>query len=42
MQILARACGHNHLSRFSQDDLTTWNRDIAYLTGIAYGGVTPL
>ncbi len=42
MQILARACGHNHLSRFSQDDLTTWKRDIAYLTGIAYGGVTPL
>jgi len=42
MQILARACGHNHLSRFSQDDLTTWNRDIAYLTGITYAGVVPL
>jgi glutamate synthase domain-containing protein 2 len=42
MQVLARACGHDHLSGFNFDDLTTWNRDIAYLTGIPYAGVTPL
>ena len=42
MQILARACGHTHLNQFVKDDLTTFNRDIAYLTGIAYGGVVPL
>ncbi|MCI0711692.1 MAG: glutamate synthase-related protein [Chloroflexi bacterium] len=42
MQVLARACGHDHLSGFNLDDLTTWNRDIAYLTGIPYAGVTPL
>ena len=42
MQILARACGHTHLDQFVKDDLTTFNRDIAYLTGIAYGGVVPL
>jgi glutamate synthase domain-containing protein 2 len=42
MSILARACGHDHLDRFSQHDLTTWNRDVAYLTGVAYAGVTPL
>jgi len=42
MQVLARACGHGHLNQFAMDDLTTWNRDVAYLTGIAYAGVTPI
>ena len=42
MKILARACGHEHINQFSIDDLTTYKRDIAYLTGIPYAGVTPL
>ena len=42
MKILARACGHRSLAEFSIGDLTTWNRDLAYLTGVPYGGVTPL
>ena len=42
MQVLARACGHDHLNKFEGGDLTTWNRDIAYLTGVAFGGVVPL
>ncbi len=42
MKILARACGHRALSDFCQGDLTTWKRDIAYLTGVSYAGVTPL
>jgi glutamate synthase domain-containing protein 2 len=42
MQVLARACGHAHLNQFCVDDLTTWKRDIAYLTGVPYGGITPL
>ena len=42
MQVLARACGHSHLNQFCVDDLTTYNRDIAHLTGIRYGGVMPL
>ncbi len=42
MQVLARACGHDHLNQFSMADLTTWKRDVAYLTGVEYGGVTPL
>ena len=42
MQVLARACGHSHLNQFALDDLTTWDRDMAYLTGIPYAGVTPL
>ena len=42
MQVLARACGHTHLNQFRQADLTTWKRDVAHLTGVAYGGVTPV
>jgi glutamate synthase domain-containing protein 2 len=42
MKILARACGHEKLSDFNMNDLTTWKRDIAYLTGVSYGGVVPL
>jgi glutamate synthase domain-containing protein 2 len=39
MCVLARACGHDDLSRFCTDDLTTFDREMAHLTGIAYGGV---
>ena len=39
MAVLARACGHDHLDQFCTDDLTTFDREIAHLTGIAYGGV---
>jgi hypothetical protein len=39
--VLARACGHRHVSDFGADDLFTSDRDIAALTGVAYGGVAP-
>ena len=39
MQVMARACGHDHLSRFNAGDLTTWKKDMADLSGVAYGGV---
>lgn len=39
MQVMARACGHDHLSQFNTDDLTTWKKDMAGLSGVAYGGV---
>ena len=39
MQVMARACGHDHLSQFNIDDLTTWKKDMASLSGVAYGGV---
>ncbi len=42
MKIMARGCGHTALSEFCPDDLTTWKRDVAYLTGIKYAGVVPL
>ncbi|MEM8748787.1 MAG: glutamate synthase-related protein [Pseudomonadota bacterium] len=40
MQVMARACGHNHLSQFNRDDLTSWKRDMADLSGVAFGGVS--
>jgi len=39
MKILARACGHSSLSEFNINDLTAFKKDMAELTGIAYGGV---
>ena len=39
MTVVARAAGHRHLSGFNVDDLTTFKRDMADLTGVAYGGV---
>ncbi len=39
MTVLARAAGHRHLRDFAADDLTTFKRDMADLTGVAYGGV---
>ena len=38
MQVLARACGHDHLNKFSIEDLTTFKREMAELTGVHYGG----
>jgi len=40
IQVMARACGHHHLNKFCIDDLTTWDREMAYLTGIAYAGLS--
>jgi glutamate synthase domain-containing protein 2 len=39
MQIMARACGHTHLNQFNADDITTWKKEMAALTGIAFAGV---
>lgn len=39
MQVLARACGHSSLSQFRQDDITTWKRDMAALSGVRFAGV---
>ncbi|MEO1639715.1 MAG: glutamate synthase-related protein [Pseudomonadota bacterium] len=42
MQVLARACGRNALSDFEISDLGTWKREMAELSGVRYGGVTPI
>jgi glutamate synthase domain-containing protein 2 len=39
MQVMARACGHDHLSKFELDDLTTWKKDMSEISGVAFGGV---
>ncbi len=41
MSVLTRACGHDQLAGLAVDDLTTFNREMAHLTGVAYGGVGP-
>ena len=38
MQVMARACGHDDLSKFAKRDLATWNRDMASLSGVKYSG----
>ena len=40
MQVIARACGHSHLNQFNHNDLTTWKREMADLSGVAFGGVS--
>jgi glutamate synthase domain-containing protein 2 len=39
MSVLARACGHTHLSQLTLDDLTTWDREMAHLAGVPFVGV---
>ena len=38
MQVMARACGHDHLNKFNKDDLATWHREMALLSGVSYAG----
>ncbi|WP_413717054.1 glutamate synthase-related protein [Silicimonas sp. MF1-12-2] len=40
MKVLARACGHDDLSRFQPRDIATWKREIAELSGITFSGLT--
>jgi glutamate synthase domain-containing protein 2 len=39
MEVMARACGHDELSKFTVDDLTTWKKEMAELSGVSFGGV---
>ena len=39
MQVMARACGHDSLSGFRLEDLTTFRREMADLSGVSFGGV---
>ncbi len=38
MQVMARACGHEHLNQFNQNDIASWKRELAELAGIEYSG----
>jgi len=39
MQVMARACGHNDLSKFNNNDLATWHREMALLSGVSFSGL---
>lgn len=39
MSVLARACGHDRLSGFNANDLTTWKKETAELTGVRFAGI---
>lgn len=38
MQGMARACGHDDLSKFNKNNLATWYQKMALLSGVAYSG----
>jgi len=38
MQVLARACGHDHLAKLAPDDLGSWKRKTADLAGVRFTG----
>lgn len=38
MKVMARACGHDHLNRFNQDDIATWDARMAELARISFAG----
>jgi glutamate synthase domain-containing protein 2/CDGSH-type Zn-finger protein len=38
MQVMARACGHESLSLFNKNDLATWHREMARLSGVKFSG----
>lgn len=39
MKVLSRACGHDDLSKLNPNDITTWKKDMADLSGIHYAGI---
>ena len=39
IRVVARSCGYDDVSKFNKEDLSTFNRDMHYLTGIHYAGI---
>ena len=39
MRVMARACGHDHFDQFNKNDLATWHREMALLSGVKYSGL---
>ena len=39
MQVLARACGHDDVTKLSVADITTWKKEMAELSGVQFAGV---
>ncbi len=41
MKVVARACGHSHFNQFNPNDIATWKKEMAELTGIQFAGFDP-
>jgi len=41
IKVVARSCGHDDVSKFNRNDLSTFDHDIHRLTGINYAGINP-
>ena len=39
MSVMARACGHDSFEKFNSNDLATWHKEMARLSGVKYSGV---
>jgi glutamate synthase domain-containing protein 2 len=39
MSVMARACGHDSFEKFNSNDLATWHREMAQLSGVKYSGM---
>jgi glutamate synthase domain-containing protein 2 len=39
MKVVARSCGHDHVSKFNFNDLSTLNYDMHRFTGIPFAGI---
>ena len=39
IKVIARSCGHDDITKFNFNDLSTFDRDIHHLTGIPYAGI---
>lgn len=39
IRVVARSCGYDDVTKFNHDDLSTYDRDMHYLTGIKYAGI---
>jgi len=38
MKVMARACGHDNVNKFNKNDLATWHRNMALLSGVKFSG----
>ena len=39
IKVISRSCGYNDVTKFNHDDLSTFDREMHYLTGINYAGL---
>ncbi len=42
IELMARACGHDAIAKFSPRDLSTFDREMALLSGVRFAGVGPV